>query len=120
MIDSDEYYLQCGRYIDLNPIRAKLVEHPSEWRWSSYGALANGAKEQLVDFHPLYVALGNDKNIRQKNYARFVKMEIDASRLNNAMRFSEKYFYGKDEFIEQIKEKYFVVIPRPKAGRPRN
>ena len=40
LIDSERYLLTCMRYIELNPVRAKMVEHPGEYPWSSYQANA--------------------------------------------------------------------------------
>lgn len=34
-IESDEYFLTINRYIHLNPVKAGMVEHPLEYRWSS-------------------------------------------------------------------------------------
>ena len=36
LIDSERYFLACSRYLDLNPVRAKMVNHPGEYPWSSY------------------------------------------------------------------------------------
>ena len=36
LIGNDIYFMQCGKYIELNPIRAGMVEDPSEYKWSSY------------------------------------------------------------------------------------
>lgn len=44
-INSEEYLLICQRYIELNPVRAGMVDHPSEYRWSSYQA--NGAGKAI-------------------------------------------------------------------------
>ena len=45
LVDSDEYVLQLSRYIHLNPVRAKLVLHPKDLKFSNYlewiGARAN-------------------------------------------------------------------------------
>ena len=40
LIDNERYLLTCMRYIELNPVRAKMVEHPGEYPWSSYQANA--------------------------------------------------------------------------------
>ena len=37
-VDRDAYLLEVCRYVDLNPVRAELVQSPSQWLWSSYGA----------------------------------------------------------------------------------
>ncbi|MGH7794976.1 MAG: REP-associated tyrosine transposase, partial [Candidatus Binatia bacterium] len=38
LVDRDSYFLELGRYIVLNPVRAAMVRHPRRWAWSSYGA----------------------------------------------------------------------------------
>lgn len=35
-VDSEEYLAQLVRYIHLNPVKARLVEHPKDWEFSSY------------------------------------------------------------------------------------
>lgn len=40
LVDRQSYLLELARYIVLNPVRAKLVEMPEAWRWSSYTATA--------------------------------------------------------------------------------
>jgi putative transposase len=44
----DEYMLKCARYILLNPVRAKLVRRPSDWKWSSIHAHMKG-EDEIVD-----------------------------------------------------------------------
>ena len=36
LVDSESYLMEVCRYVELNPVRAKLVDHPSQWHWSSY------------------------------------------------------------------------------------
>ena len=38
LVDCDAYLLEVCRYVDLNPVRARLVRDPGKWRWSSYAA----------------------------------------------------------------------------------
>jgi REP element-mobilizing transposase RayT len=40
VVDRDAYFLEVCRYVDLNPVRAKMVKHPKDWPWSSYRAHA--------------------------------------------------------------------------------
>jgi putative transposase len=42
VIDAEDYLFACMRYIELNPVRAGMVAHPSDYRWSSYRAHAEG------------------------------------------------------------------------------
>src|ERR1700729_3005315 len=57
LVDSECYLLTCYRYIELNPLRAAMVETPESYLWSSYHANARGAHDPLVDPHPEYLAL---------------------------------------------------------------
>lgn len=67
-IDGEAYLLACCRYIELNPVRARMVRHPRDHRWSSYGANALGRPDPLVSHHPLYRALGRSTAERQASY----------------------------------------------------
>ena len=67
-IDSEAYFLACCRYIELNPVRARMVAHPADYRWSSYRAHAHGTADALVSDHPLYHALGRGAAERQTAY----------------------------------------------------
>ena len=68
LIDSDAYLLRCQRYIELNPVRARMVTRPDDYRWSSYHAHARGIDSQLWTPHSQYLALGNNKIQRIKAY----------------------------------------------------
>src|SRR5947209_3648671 len=47
-LDSDEYFFSCYRYVEMNPVRAKMVKHPREYPFSSYRANALGEADALV------------------------------------------------------------------------
>ena len=67
-IDSEAYLLICSRYIELNPVRAGMVDHPRDFRWSSYLYNAQGETDELVTAHYLYKALGRNRGERQAAY----------------------------------------------------
>ncbi len=76
-IDSDEYFLACCRYIELNPVRARLADHPRDYPWSSYAAHALGKPDELVGDHPLFRRLGRSKAERQKAYRALFRSKLD-------------------------------------------
>jgi REP element-mobilizing transposase RayT len=43
LVDKESYLLEVSRYIVLNPLRAKMIERLSDWRWSSYRAMIGRA-----------------------------------------------------------------------------
>lgn len=70
LIDSEAYLLACMRYIELNPVRAHMVEHPGEYRWSSYACNAHGRNDRLIVPHPTYGALAADAARRPNAWYR--------------------------------------------------
>jgi len=68
VIDSDEYLLRCGLYVERNPVAAGLVGRPEDYRWSSYRRYAFGEKDPIVTENPLYRALGDNAEERMEQY----------------------------------------------------
>lgn len=64
VIDSEKYFLTCSRYIELNPLRAGMVERPDQYVWSSYVHHAGIKSDPYITDHPLYWALGNTPELR--------------------------------------------------------
>jgi len=62
------YLLYCMRYIELNPVRARVVARPGQYRWSSFRANALGRSDPLLTPHARYCALGRDAVSRQAAY----------------------------------------------------
>lgn len=74
-IDEDAYLLDCGRYIERNPLKAKLVKDPKEYAWSSYNFYAQGHQNSLINVNPLYEDLGERPEDRQNAYRAYVLTE---------------------------------------------
>jgi len=68
LVQSDEYLLGCSRYIELNPVRAKMALVPSQYPWSSYHNNALGKRNSLVTLHDTYTGLGKDEERQQQAY----------------------------------------------------
>ena len=75
LIEHESYYLEAGRYIERNPLRAKLVADLTDYPWSSYGFYAYGQADALVDEDPYYAQLGATLAERQAAYRNFVHLE---------------------------------------------
>lgn len=72
-IDRESYLLECGRYVELNPVRAGLVQDPARYPWSSYRVYAEGASIPFLTLNPLYESLGVSVNNRQHHYRQFIR-----------------------------------------------
>jgi putative transposase len=68
IISKDEYLLACGSYVELNPVRAKIVEDPKDYPWSSYRVHGYGKGDVLVDEHPVYLRLSEDEGEQRGKY----------------------------------------------------
>jgi len=78
LITKDIYMVQCGKYIELNPVRANIVENPEEYIWSSYSYYALGKESHLITRDIFYDELGKSDEDRQKIYTEMVVDEIFA------------------------------------------
>ncbi|MDP2943762.1 MAG: transposase [Candidatus Omnitrophota bacterium] len=115
IIDTDSYLLQCGKYIELNPVRAKMVDFPEEYSFSSYKHYAKGVDDSLVTDDPAYLGFSNDKETRRKQYIDFV---IDES-IINAGKLFKQLFIGSEPFVKKLEEYYSLKNAKRKRGRPR-
>jgi len=68
LVLEDDYLLACYRYIELNPVRAGIVQHPSQYQWSSYRHNGLGENSDLISPHQNYLDLGRTEFERRKNY----------------------------------------------------
>lgn len=75
LIKDDLYLLVASRYVHLNPVRAKLVGAPLDYRWSSYRAYQEPSKEAfpLVDPTLVLSIAGGGKTARWEAYRTFVE-----------------------------------------------
>ena len=77
VIQAETYLLRCQRYIELNPVRAGMVDDPAHYRWSSYRHNALGQPNRYLVPHPLYLGLGKDDRTRQAAYRGLFRAELD-------------------------------------------
>ena len=121
LIDKENYFWRCGLYIELNAFRAKLVQKPEDWPYSSYNFYAFGKENSLVneilDIDPYYLELGKNPQERQDKYRNLAKEVMREEFLKNIRgRLDEGVFSGSD-FVQDIKEKFKISFFR-KRGRP--
>ena len=76
LIDKESYLLECARYIERNPLRAKIIESLSEYRWSSYLCYAEGYNNDIIkQRNPLYLQLAGTGIERKRLYAEYISQE---------------------------------------------
>jgi putative transposase len=120
LIQAETYLLACQRYIELNPVRAAMVEDPAHYRWTSYRANALGQQDGLLTPHPLYLALGQTEKLRREAYRALFRAHLDTDAigdirlaLNQSQPLGSARFYAKIEKVTGQRRE-----PKPR-GRPR-
>jgi putative transposase len=110
LIQAETYLLACQRYVELNPVRAAMVEDPAHYRWSSYRANALGQADALLTVHPVYLALGRGPKERQGAYralfrAHLERAAVDDTRLalNQNQPLGNARFYARIERLTGVR-----------------
>lgn len=119
LIDSERYLLACYRYIELNPVRAGMVDTPGQYRWSSYRSNASGYEDTLITEHSEYTQLGRDPEERRNMYrVLFDDEAVDAEfqALRSATDLNVPV--GKDPFREMVERQLQRRISYRHRGRP--
>jgi len=119
LVDEDHYLLTCMRYIEMNPVRANMVEHPVDYRWSSYHCNGNNQYNKFVTEHEIYKSLGREPEVRSKVYRSLFDREIeekDISMIRQSALFSVPT--GSNRFKKQIEKVVNRKLGYAKRGRP--
>ena len=115
----DNYLLQCLRYIELNPVRAEMVLHPADYRWSSYRTNAEGERNKLINPHFMYEKLGLTDTARQVNYRELFRYSLEPGMVDEIRKATNGNFVlGNDRFKEEISKVLVKRVQPGKAGRP--
>ncbi|HWA12517.1 MAG TPA: transposase, partial [Burkholderiales bacterium] len=120
LIDAEHYLLTCMRYIELNPVRAGMVEHPAEYPWSSYrGNALDAQADSLLSAHELYRRLGRSPEDRKSSYRQLFRAQLSKTDLEAIRESTHKaWALGNDRFrgkIEALAGRRTAPLPR---GRP--
>lgn len=118
LIDSERYFFSCQRYIELNPVRAQMVDQPGRYKWSSYGFNAGGEPSQTVTPHDLYLALGPTDAARRRGYRELFRCEIPVAHLD-ALRAGIRGGrpVGGEAFVNEMSRLFGARVVRGKSGR---
>lgn len=121
LIDTEQYLLTCMRYIELNPVRAEgMVEHPSEYPWSSYSYNALGQVDLVVTPHLEYRRLGATNDERQSSYRQLFRAHIPNMTLNEIREATNKsWVLGSDRFKRKMEKKLMRPVASSGQGGDR-
>ena len=121
LIQAEDYFLTCQRYIELNPVRAGMVCHPGDYHWSSYKPNALGIESAIRQPHEIYLALGNSEKARLATY-RGLFSEVISEKQLKQIRFTANkgLVLGSRAFTEMIErnsgQRARLLKPGPKVA----
>lgn len=102
------YVMTCARYIELNPVRARLVQRPADWRWSSARAHLKRQDDGVVRVEPLLKRAGDWKSFLGQG------LESDYAAIRSSERTGRPL--GDKSFVRKLEKKLDRVLTRRKPG----
>lgn len=106
LVPTDRYALACYRYIELNPVRAGIVEEPIQYPWSSFMANGLGHSDSLLTPHPAFEALGQNAQTRSTAYRQLLDQPLERAML--------------EELRKATRNGHRLGTPPRRRGPPRN
>jgi putative transposase len=121
LVDSASYVLACYRYIELNPVRARMVASPDAYPWSSYRANTGAVPDRSLSPHAEYAALSPNHEVRQAGYRALFDAEPDEAFLK-AIRSATRGGYPMvgDDLKSALKSAGARVEPGKRGPRRRH
>jgi REP-associated tyrosine transposase len=119
LVHAEAYLLACQRYIELNPVRAGMVEAPQQYRWTSYHANATEQPDAMLTPHPLYLALGLEPEERRAIYRELLCAQFARSTLSRIrLALGQCQPLGDAPFHAEIERRTGVRREARPRGRP--
>ena len=119
VIQAETYLLTCMRYIELNPVRAGMVQDPGQYRWSSYRHNGLGQSDPRITPHPLYLAIDRNDTDSQAAYRALFRSELDDEALSDIrLALLQGQPLGQGRFGDRICAAAGVRRTQKGPGRP--
>lgn len=119
LIDSEDYFLACSRYIELNPVRAWIAAQPLEYPWSSHRCNAAGAQDPLLTPHACYLALGPNAGTRASAYRALFEEALPAALVAEIRHYlQQQKALGSDRFRAWVQARTGRFATARPPGRP--
>lgn len=124
-IQRDEYLLLCLRYVELNPVRAGMVDRAEDYPWSSFRARSNNAQgvsasPGLLDLDAGYLGLGTTPMQRLSRYRAFLSSPSSPA-VQSLIRAGVQrgQLTGSHRFADEVERRIGIRIEQRGRGRPR-
>lgn len=99
LVKSERYFLNVQRYIELNPIRANMVNKADDYRWSSVHSSLGHFSEPMITPHSCYLDLGRSPAQRARTYREFLgqsQPNLELSYIRQHIRQSRPIILGTE------------------------
>lgn len=119
LVQTERYLLTLYRYIDLNPVRAAIVDSVERYPWSSARANLELVTDACMSPHPLYLALGADVAERANRYRDWLRAGIPDDELA-AIRahVQQERALGSERFQDMVARTLNRAVAVRPRGRP--
>jgi putative transposase len=119
VVDRDDYLLACSRYIELNPVRARIVRLPEDYPWSSCRYRLGLDRSDWLDPDPCFVGLGATDTERRRCYREFLRAGIPTAErklIREAVQRGQ--LTGSSRFTREVAGIVGRRVERRGPGRP--
>jgi len=121
LIDAKQYLLTCYRYIEMNPVRANMVNHPGDYRWSSYRCHALGNPSSIIKDHEIFMRIAPTSDERMYCYRELFRVGLDDRDVHDVRKAAAFSIpLGNNHFKERIEVAPGQSVGYAGRGRPKN
>jgi len=107
-VDTDEHFVRCLVYIDLNMVRADAVRHPSKWCVSGYNEIQSPPQRYAIIDQTLLASLCRVSTPAQlpSEHQRWVESQLSSpSKLIKELCWTQSIAVGRDRFVADVKNR---------------
>ena len=111
LVEKDEYAKELSRYIHLNPVRAKLVEAPEDYVWSSYNFYIGKKKSpEWLRREFILGYFGSKASASQEEYRKFIQSLVGQEYDSPLKNVVGSVLLGSQDFINFIKQEFISSL----------
>ncbi|NVD71493.1 transposase [Duganella sp. BJB1802] len=119
LIDAEQYFMSCSRYIEFNPVRNGMVGRAEDYPWSSYPHHAGLRSDGLIVDHPKFWELGNTPFQREAAYIALAEPALSEEEITLISKALLKGWpLGTEQFKTALQHKVKRQVLPAKRGRP--
>jgi putative transposase len=106
-VETGEHLKKCLVYIDLNMVRANIVDHPSQWKWCGYNEIQNPRRKNvIIDYEKLFELSGFETyGVFQSAHKQWIDYTLTNDELKRESHWTQSIATGSKSFVQEIHSK---------------